>query len=113
LAWYDTMTVFGQAAGKPVAVTENDMTSRPVWVGPIRLNGSGAAQIAHIEALLDSAAHGGYAFVVNRTSRDYPDLLAKIPRARGLAGVWAYTGLNAGDGADKPALAPWRAALRG
>ncbi|MEZ5667327.1 MAG: hypothetical protein R3F55_07825 [Alphaproteobacteria bacterium] len=97
------------AGGKPVAVTESGYTSRNVMIGAIPLFGSPEEQERHVDLLLAAARRDRYAFVVNFASHDFEPLTARLPpAAQTLARIWTYTGLKRSDGADKPAMTPWR-----
>jgi hypothetical protein len=110
--FYDRLSQVGTALGKPVAVTESGQTSRTVWIGLLPLRGSDERQVAHIEALLGTAHRGGWPFVVNWTSHDYPRLLDLFPpEMREIGEIWVRTGLADETGAPKPALGPWDQAL--
>ncbi len=110
--FYDRLSDEGAALGRPVAVTESGMTSRTVWIGLLPLRGSDERQVAHIEALLQAADRGGWPFVVNWTSHDYPRLLDLFPpEMREMGEIWVRTGLSDETGAGKPALSLWDAAL--
>lgn len=104
----DDFLGFARRSGKPIAVSETGMLSRPVTVRGIALRGSEADQRQYYDALLRAAMRDRYRFVVTFCTTDYDKLLPAIPAAaRDLASIWTYTGLQASDGRAKPALALW------
>ena len=110
--FFDFITEFGQTTSKPVAITESGMTSQRVWIGVIPLSGSPEAQAQVMTAMLAAAQSGGWSFVVNWTSHDYPALLEIFPpETRELGEIWVWTGLRGPTGQDKPVMAVWQAAL--
>jgi hypothetical protein len=99
---------FSRDFGKPVAVSETGMLSRPVTIFNLKLRGSPADQRQYYDVLLRTAFRDRYLFVVTFATTDYEKLLAQLPKeARDLAGIWTYSGLQASDGARKPALDLW------
>jgi hypothetical protein len=99
---------FARAIGKPIAVSETGMLSRPVTVFNLPLRGNTTDQKQYYDALLRSAARDNYLFVVTFATTDFEKLIAQIPReGRELASIWSYTGLQTSDGKGKPALEVW------
>jgi len=100
---------FARRFGKPIAVSETGMLSRPVTVAGLRLRGSEADQRQYYDVLLNAAQRDRYRFVVTFCTTDYEKLLAALPaEAREIADIWTYTGLQRSDGTPKPALHVWR-----
>jgi Glycosyl hydrolase family 53 len=100
---------------KPVAVSESGMTSRevPLKSYGINLLGSEAEQRNFTELLLKTAARDNYEFVINFASTDSDRLVARLrPPMDDLARIWAFTGLQTGNGRPKPALAVWDGFLK-
>jgi len=99
---------FARTVGKPIAVSETGMLSRPVTVFNLPLRGSSADQKQYYEVLLQSAARDSFLFVVTFATTDFEKLIAQIPReVRELASIWSYSGLQTSDGKRKPALDVW------
>ncbi len=110
--FYDPLSNFAARFGKPAAISESGTASDPVWWGWWRIPGSDERQVQATEALFQTARDGGYSFVVNFTSHDYPALLKHIPaEARDLAGLWVSTGIVDGNGDDKAVTPLWRNTL--
>lgn len=110
--FFDFITDFGRRTGTSVCVSESGMTDRRVWIGLVPLWGSPEAQRQVVSTLLDAAQAGGWEFVVNWTSHDYPALLERFPpETYELGQIWVHTGLAEAEGQAKPALAVWDAAL--
>jgi hypothetical protein len=103
---------FARSFGKPIAVSETGMLSRPVTVTGLRLRGSEDDQRQYYEALLTAADRDRYRFVVTFCTTDYERLLPALPAAaREVANIWTYTGLQTSAGGRKPALDLWDRAL--
>jgi hypothetical protein len=101
---------FARKFNKPVAVSESGMTSRDVTIKTygVTLKGSEPQQAEFEEWLLSTAARDHYAFVVNFATTDFDRLVQKLSGpAADLANVWAYTGMQTGAKAAKPALEVW------
>jgi hypothetical protein len=110
--WFRFIDDFAALSGKPAAVTESGMTDRRVWIGVLPLSGSPEAQAQVMEAMLTAAETGRWAFVVNWTSHDYPELLKLFPpEVRELGEIWVWTGLLGPNGEEKPVTKVWRDAL--
>jgi hypothetical protein len=100
---------------KPIAVSESGMTSRdvPLKTYGINLLGSETEQRNFTELLLKTAARDRYEFVINFATTDSERLVARLhPPMDDLARIWAFTGLQTGDGRPKPALAVWDGFLK-
>lgn len=110
--FYDFMTEFASTTRTRAAVTESGMTAQRVWINWIPLSGSPESQAQVMEAMLTAAGRGGWEFVVNWASHDYPELLELFPpEARELGEIWVWTGLRDPQGNDKPVMAVWDRAL--
>ena len=110
--FYDFITQFAADTGTRAAVTESGMTARRVWINWVPLWGSPEGQAQVMAALLEAASRGGWEFVVNWASHDYPDLLELFPPdVRELGEIWVWTGLRDPKGQDKPVMALWDQAL--
>jgi hypothetical protein len=103
---------FARSFRKPITISESGMTSRNVELKSfhITLHGSDADQSQFTEFLLKTAARDRYAFVINFATTDFEKLIAKLPPPTDdIARIWAYTGMQTGDGKPKPALSVWDA----
>lgn len=74
----------------------------------LTLEGTPEKQAAWARYVLESAAQHNMAFVINFVLRDYDDLWLAIGGRDDLTIAWRDTGLFAGDGSERPALAVWR-----
>ena len=107
--FYDPLLEFAARLGKPSAITESGTSSAPVRIGWVTLPGSPERQVQATGALLQTAADGDMAFMVNWASHDYPALLVHLPEEiRPLAALWATTGILDGEGGEKAVTALWR-----
>ena len=98
--------------GKPIAIAESGAMSKGVRIFGTRLPASEDQQAAFVEGLLRHATSGRFPFVVNWVAIDFEPGLRRLPRSvREVAKAWVYTGLQASDGRDKPALEIWDAYL--
>lgn len=101
-------------SSKPVAVAESSYPAQ-AWstsTPPVlTFNGTPSKQDAFLRSMLDACGRYGARFVVWFAIRDYDALWAGVLGSSELALVWRDTGLYAEDGAERPALATWRAAL--
>ena len=91
------------------------MTSRdvPLKSYGITLLGSEAEQRNFTESLLKTADRDKYEFVINFASTDSDRLVARLrPPLDDLARIWAFTGMQTGDGRAKPALPVWDGFLK-
>lgn len=111
-AFFDFISDFAAKSGKPVAITESGMTSQRVWIGLVPLSGSPEAQAQVMTAMLAAAQSGGWQFVVNWASHDYPELLKLFPpETRELGEIWVWTGLVGPNGEAKQVTKVWQDAL--
>ena len=110
--FFDFISDFALVSGKPVAITKSGMSSQRVWIGLIPLGGSPEKQAQVMTVMLAAAQAGGWQFVVNWTSHDYPELLEIFPpETRELGEIWVWTGLVGPKGEAKPVTAVWKEAL--
>ncbi len=95
---------------KIVAVAESGMSSRNVELGSYGtvLYGSDADQTRFTEFLLKTAARDNYEFAINFAGTDSDRLVRRLrPPLADLARIWAYIGMQTGEGKPKPASAVW------
>ena len=101
-------------SSKPVAVAESSYPAQ-VWstLSPpvLTFNGSPAKQDDFLRKMLDACGRHPTRFVIWFCIRDYDALWGGVLGGSELALVWRDTGLYAEDGAERPALATWRAAF--
>jgi hypothetical protein len=105
---------FATTFGKPIAVSESGMSSKPVELKTFKvtLPGSEEAQLSFTDVLLKTAAKDKYRFVINFATTDFDKLCQKLPMPLSdLARIWAFTGLQTDEKKPKPALRLWDAAL--
>lgn len=101
---------FAPGIGKPLAMAESGMTSRDVELKAFGLTlfGTEGDQAAFTRRVLEAAERDRYAFVITFAGTDFEKLCAKLPApADDLARIWAFTGLRASDGREKPAMGVW------
>ena len=106
----DDFLDFATTFGKPVAVAGCGFTSRdvPLDLLKVTLRGSDADQAQFLERLLQTAKRRHYEFVIHSAGTDYDRLCARLPPPLNeIALANAFTGLQAGDGQPKSALAVW------
>ncbi len=112
----DHFTALAAAApAKPFAVSETAWPAEDVSAPyPAFIPGSEENQRVYVERVLADADRLSAVFVTYFFTRDYDDFwtseIQYLPEAP-LLRLWKDTGLYAGDGRARPALASWRAAL--
>ncbi|MCC7132604.1 MAG: hypothetical protein IT352_08165 [Gemmatimonadales bacterium] len=112
-AYYEPVTKF--APGKPFAIAETAWPAEPVTAPyPIVIASDPDRQRRYVENLLATLDQMDAVFLDYFFTRDYDDFWEsafKFDPQAPLFRIWKDTGLYAGDGAERPALGPWRAAL--
>lgn len=105
----------GLAPDKPFAVSETGWPAEPIGTPyPIVIPGSPEAQMEYVQRVLTECDARTTAFACWFFTRDFDDMwdrqLSTLPDAP-IFRLWKDDGLYAGDGSERPALQPWRAAL--
>ncbi|MCA9909927.1 MAG: hypothetical protein KC519_14820, partial [Anaerolineae bacterium] len=101
---------------KPIAITETGYPAQTfsIFAGNnvrVTLESDADKQARYIALLLAAAQEYDFVFVVNFVLRDYDALWQQIGAREDLTIAWRDTGLYDEEGAVRPALDLWRAAL--
>jgi hypothetical protein len=102
---------------KPLAVAETGYPAQDFRIDAggglmLEFDSDEAKQEQYIRLLLDEARQHDFRFIINFVLRDYDTLWQQIGGREDLTIAWRDTGLYDETGAERPALAVWRAALQ-